>query len=551
MVNVADGKRRRMNYDLQALRADIFGGATTMVIALPVALGFGIASGMGAAAGLYGAIALGFFASVLGGTRGLISAPTPAMTVAMAVVVTNYASTLGEALTVVILAGFIQVLLGLSRIGRFVVYTPYVVVSGFMTGIGVVFVLNQILPFMGQPIAPGASLNALRGLPEAASTFNVSAFVIAATTLVIAFLWPRRLSRLVPGPLAALVAGSAVGIFWLNDVPVIGDVPTSLPEVRLGLPVAAFLLKAVEPAFLLALLGSVSSLLTSLFADSLTGARHNPNRELIGQGIGNMAAGLFGGIPGAGAPALTTVNIRCGAQTGVSGALYALFSLAVVMGLGRYLEPIPVAALAGLLVKLGWDLIDWRILFRLHRIGPEHYVVMLMTLILTVFVDLLTGVALGLIAAGMAHALQLERLELDSVVSVPLLDRTFFDGLEAGTGADRFDARIGLVALRGSFTVASSHKLVEVIGADIKDHEVVVFDFSGASYVDLSAAKVIGQLIVVADEAGTSCIVMGLTGSIAETLDSLSILRNVPKNRIVGTMEEARQVANELLRRQG
>ena len=540
-----------MSYDLQALRADLFGGATTMVIALPVVLGFGIASGMGAAAGLYGAIALGFFASVFGGTRGLMSAPTPAMTVAMAVVVTSYASTLGEALTVVILAGFMQVLLGLSGVGRFVVYTPYGVVSGFMSGIGVVFVLNQILPFIGQPLAPGESLNALRSLPEAASAFNLSAFVIAATTLVVACVWPRRLSRLVPGPLAALTAGSALGILWLSDVPVIGDVSSALPQVRLDLPVAGFVLKAVEPAFLLALLGSVSSLLTSLLADSLTGTRHNPNRELIGQGIANMASGWFGGMPGAGAPLITAANIRCGARTWISGASYAVFSLAVVMGLGRYLEPIPVAALAGLMLKLGWDLIDWRILSRLHRIGPEHSVVMAMTLIVTVFVDLLTGVAVGLIAAGMAHALQLERLELDSVVSVPLLDRMFFDGLEAGARADRFDARVGVVALTGRFTVASSHKLVEVIGADIKGHEVVVFDLSGASYVDLSAAQVIGQLIVVAEEARTSCIVMGLTGSVAETLDLLGILRTLPKNHIVGTMEQARQLANELLRDQG
>ena len=537
-----------MNYDFQTLRGDIFGGVTTLVIALPAALGFGIASGMGAAAGLYGAIAVGFFASVFGGTRGQMSAPTPATTVAMAVVVTSYASTLGEALTVVVLAGFIQVLLGLSRIGRFVVYTPYVVVSGFMSGIGVVFVLNQILPFLGAPVAPGTPANALRALPEALGSFNASALVVAATALAVAILWPRRLARFVPGPLAALTAGSAVGIFWLNDVPVIGEVSTALPELRMDLPAAGFLLNAVEPALVLALLASVGSLLTSLIADSLTGTRHDPNRELIGQGIGNMAAGLFGGVPGAGAPLITAANIRCGARTRISGAFYALFSLAVVTGLGRYLEAIPIAALAGVLAKLGWDLLDWRLLSRLHRTGPEHYVVMLMTLIVTVFVDLLTGVAIGLIAAGMAHASQLERLELDSVISVPLLNRTFFEGLPLGAEADRFDARVGMVTLRGSFTVASSHKLVEVISADIIDHEVVIFDFSAANYVDYSAAMVIERLIAVAGEAGTRCIAMGLSGSVADTLDTLGVLRHIPENRIVESLDETRLIADELLR---
>ena len=243
------------------------------------------------------------------------------MTVAMTVVVTSHASTLAEALTVVILAGSIQVGLGLSKIGRFVVYTPRVVVSGVMSGIGIIFFLVQTLPFVGAPIATGAPLNALRALPDAVNDINAGAFVIAVTALAIAVLWPRRLSRFVPGPLVALIAGSAVGVLWLHDAQVIGVVPTALPSLHMDLPFAGFLLRALEPALLLALLGSISSLLTALIADSLTGARHNPNRELIGQGIGNMAAGLFGGVPGAGYAAITAANIRCGAPTGISGAL--------------------------------------------------------------------------------------------------------------------------------------------------------------------------------------------------------------------------------------
>ena len=540
-------KQRIVTYDLQTLRGDIFGGLTTMVVALPVALGFGVASGLGAAAGLYGAIAVGFFTAIFGGTRALISGPTPAMAVAMAVVIASHADTLAEALTVVMLAGLMQVLLGFSRVGRFVAYTPHVVVSGFMSGIGIIFILIQTLPFVGAPNALGGPVAALRALPDAVSNINVSAFVIAAVTLAVAFLWPRRLTRFAPGYLVALLVGTVLGVVWLTDAPVIGEIPTGLPELQVGMPSGTFLLHALQPALILALLGSVNTLLVSLVADSLTGGRHNPNRELVAQGIGNMAAGLIGGVPGAGAPLGSVTNIRSGGRTRASGVLYALFLLALVMGLGPYLEPIPLAALAAILMKVGWDIIDWRLLSRIHRIRREHLIVLLMTLLLTVFVDLVTAVAIGLIAAGLAHALQLQRLELDSVVSVPFLDRVFFGGQESAGTPDSLAARVGMVQLRGSFTVASSHKLVEVIGDDIKGHEVVIFDFSKTTYVDDSAAMVIERLIGVADSARTPCIVMGLSGSVADTLHTLDVLRNVPKSRIVGSLDEARRVAKELL----
>ena len=538
-----------MSYDVDTLRGDLFGGVTSMVVALPVALAFGVASGLGAAAGLYGAIAVGFFASVFGGTRSQISGPTAPMTVAMAVIVTSHATTLAEALAVVVLAGLFQVLLGLFRAGRFVVYTPYVVVSGFMSGIGVIVIMIHVLPFLGAPTAMGGPMGMIRALPEALADVNFSATAIAAVTLAAGVLWPRRLARLLPGPLVALSAGTLLGVLWLGDAPVIGPVPTGLPALQFELPSAGFLVRALEPAIILALLGSVDSLLTSLVADSLTGTRHNPDRELVGQGIGNMVAGLFGALPGAGATMGTVVNIRAGGTTPLSGALRALLLLALVLGLGRYVEPIPLAALAGVLMKVGWDIIDWRLLASVHRIRREHLFVMLMTLGLTVFVDLVTAVALGLIAAGMVHARQLERLELDSVVSVPLLDRTFLPAGDGSGDADPHSARVGLVALRGTFTVASSHKLVEVIGADIKDHEIVIFDFSGATYIDDSAAMVIEQLIDVAGKERTGVIVAGLSGSVASTLHALGVMQHVAKAHVVDTRDEARQVAHAYLGR--
>ena len=539
--------RFRLNYDLITLRGDVFGGVTSMVVALPVALGFGIASGMGAAAGLYGAIAVGFFASVFGGTRSQISGPTAPMTVAMAVVLTSHASSLAEALTVVVLAGFLQVLLGVSKIGRFVAYTPHVVISGFMSGIGVIIMLMQLLPLLGASGATGGPMGAAGALPAALGGIDTSAFAIGAVTLAVGFLWPRRFSRLVPGPLVALAAGTVLGVLWFTEAPVIGAIPVGLPILQLGLPPAEFLLHALQPAIILALLGSVDSLLTSLVADSMTGYRHNPDRELIGQGIGNMAAGLIGALPGAGATMGTVINIRSGGSTPVSGALRALLLFALVLGLGPLVEPIPLAALAGVLVKVGWDIIDWRMLARLHRLRREHLIVMLATLGLTVFVDLITAVAIGLIAGGMVHARRLERLELDSVVSVPLLEASFFADDTIPAQDDPHAARVGMVALGGTLSVASSHKLVSVVGLDIREHEVVIFDLSGTVYIDDSAAMVIGQLLDIAAESGTECIVMGLRDDVTATLLSLDILGGVPAGRVVETLDEARRIAREAL----
>ena len=535
-------------YDAGALRGDIFGGLTSAVVALPVALAFGIASGLGPAAGLYGVIAVGFFASVFGGTRSQISGPTAPMTVAMAVIVTTHASTLGEAFAIVVLAGLLQVALGLLRIGRFVVYTPHVVVSGFMSGIGVIIMLIQSLPFIGTAAPSGGARGAIDALAVAINSVNHQALAIAAVTLMIAVLWPRRFSRYAPPALVALVTGTLMGVLWLTEVPVIGEIPRGLPDMQVTLPSVGFLLGAAQPALVLALLGSVDSLLTSLVADSLTGQRHDPNRELVGQGIGNVVSGVFGGLPGAGATMGTVTNIRAGGTSRVSGVLRAAIVLGLLLGLGPYVEPIPHAVLAGILMKVGWDIIDWRLLTRIHRIRRAHLVVMLVTLGLTVFVDLVTAVAIGLIVAAMAHAQEMEVLELDSVISVPLLDRAFFAANpEMLAFEDEYAARTGLVALKGSFTVASAHKLVGVIGGDISEHEIVIFDFSGATFLDDSAAMLIAQLFEVAQTSRTEVIVIGLTGSVAETLRSLDILRSVPDHHVVDTLDQARNVAINLL----
>ena len=536
-----------MSYDLPKLRGDVLGGVTAAFVALPLALAYGVASGMGAAAGLYGAIALGFFAALFGGTATQISGPTAPMAIMAAIIIAIYADTLAEALAVIVLGGLLQALLGVLKLGRFVAYTPYLVVSGFMSGIGVLVMAIQVLPFLGSAPVPGGAVGMLRALPEALDRIDWSAVAIGCVTLAVTVFWPRRLARYLPGALAGLIPGTLVGVLWLNDAPIVGPIPSGLPPLQLEMPSPDFLVRALEPALILALIGSVVSLLTCLVSDSLTRTSHDPDRELVGQGVGNMATGIVGGLPGAGTPVYTVPNIRAGGTTRAAGVTFSLFLLALLFGLGQYVGSIPLAALAAVLLKVGWDLVDWPLLTRLHRIRRDHLAVMLTTLILAAFVGLIIAMGVGLVISGLARSGRLEETEHDSVVSAPLLDQMFlYDGEEV-EGADPFSAQVGMVSLRGSLTVTSSRRLVRTISMDLKDHELVVFDFSGAAYIDDSAAMLVKQLLEVAAEEETPAIVMGLSGEVADTIASLDVMGGVPRERIVEDLDGAREVAKALL----
>lgn len=554
-----------MAYDLKTFRGDLYGGIVAAVVALPLALAFGVTSGLGAIAGLYGAMVVGVLAALFGGTPGQTSGPTAPIAVAVAAIVANHSDHLDEVFTILIMAGLIQIVMGLTKAGRFISYTPYSVVSGFMSGIGLMIIIINILPFLGEPVAKGGPRDVFQLLPGAISSFNAQGFILAALTLGIAVFWPRRLSGYLPNYLAALLIGTAVGELWLTGSPVIGEVPIGIPELRMPAFSIDQLLGALQPAIILALLGSIDSLVTALTVDALCHTRHNPNKELLGQGLGNTAAGMIGALPGAGSTMDTMVNIRSGGRTPVSGVVRSLIILGLVLGLGRYVEAIPHAVMAGMLVRIGWEAIDWQFIKRSLHVQRTHLTVMLITMGLTVIVDIVAAVAIGLIAAGLASSRQLERLQLDSVVSVPLLDHSFLDDDMAellageppgGRGApvtddgEAFSARAGLIKLRGSFTVASSNRLVDTIGADIREHEIVILDFSETVYVDDSASMVVERMVNIAKEEKTECIVMGLRGLPAETLQGFDVFRQVPGEHFVETLDEARDLVTRILEAQ-
>ena len=539
-----------MKYDLSNFRDDAFGGITAAVVALPLSLAFGVASGLGAIAGLYGAIAVGFFAALFGGTNTQISGPTAPLAVAISVVFISTGESLTQTLTVAVLAGIFQILIGALRLGSYVAYTPYPVVSGFTTGVGGIILFVTTLPLLGAPHALGGAAAAVRGWPDALANINLGAVAVGATAIGVSIIWPQRLRTILPTSVVALVVGTVLGMTVFTDAPSIGTVPTGLPGITLPSLTLATLADSALPALTIALIASINSLLTALVADSMTGDEHNPNRELIGVGMGNVVAGLIGAIPGAGATTGTAANIRAGGRTRVSGVMCATIILALVLGLGRYIDRIPHAVLAGILAKVGFDIIDWRFFVRFRFIQRHHFLVMLITVVFAVFVDLVTAVGIGLIAAALTSARQFELLELESIVSVPLLDTSFLGVLDLDGDDDDFDmfsARVGLVKLRGTFTVASAKRMTTAIGLDIREHEVVILDFSETLYVDPSAAQVVGRLINVALAEHTECIVMGLDGHAKTSLDAFEVLRRIPQDHYTEDLDQARELAKSLL----
>ena len=559
-------KTPTLSYSAEQLRGDVFGGLTAAVVMLPLSLAFGVASGLGAIAGLYGAVAVGLLTALGGGSKTQISGPTAPLSVAMSVVVVDYAEgDIDKALAVVVIAGLVQVLLGALRLGSYVSYTPYPVVSGFTSAVGLIIIVVQLIPLLGHEVALGGVSASIRALPDTLGNVELGAFALGVLTIGVCLLWPQRLRRALPPSVAALLVGTVISVLWISDVAIIGDVPAGLPEPRLPSFGWGDLAGALAPAITLALLGSINSLLTAMVADSMTRDQHQPNRELIGVGIANVVGGFIGAVPGAGATSATVANVKAGGRTRVSGVLCALVLGALVLGLGRFAEVIPHAVLAGILIKIGFDIVDWQYIARVRRTRLDQYGVMALTLTLSIVSDLVVAVGAGLIAAAMTGARQAERLELDEgVVSTPLLDMTFLyapdsddsDNAASGgivvpsfdlDGPDPFAARTGLLSLRGSYTASSSIRLFNSINHDVEEHEVVIFDFADTRYMDDSAAYMVGQLIDVALESGAKCVVMGLEGSRATSVKELNVLHSVPEENFVDDLDGARVVARRLL----
>ena len=537
---------RQINYGLADLRGDFFGGLTASGIALPVAMGYGVISGLGPAAGLYGTVAVGIFASIFGGVRGMVYGPQILISLTMAVVVAEYATSLAEAATVGILAGLIQIVFGVLGLGRYASYVPFSLTSGFFTAFGILLIVKQTVLGVGASPSGGGVIDTFRSLPEAIADLNVHAFVLTVICLVIGVLWRGRLLRISPAPFIVLVAGMLIGPLLLKDAPAIGEIPGGLPSLELSAISMEFFLKALQPAFVMALLGSVSTLVAALRLDAITGSQHRPNREMVAQGLGNVAAGSVGGLAGAAGPG-TFANAFAGGRSPVAGLIVVAVFLAVILVLAPVAERLPFAVLAAILIVNGWMLIDWRFITHIHRVSRSYALVMLLTCVLVLFVDLVAAIVIGLVVAALTGARRVENLEAQELISVPLLDQSVL-GSDFRDEDDPFQARSGLVVFPNRVTVASAREVSRILRPDIRGHHIVIFNMSRTVYIDDSAAVIIGDLIQIAmAQRSRTFIIAGLTDDVSNTLHSMGLLDRVPKENFAADMEEAIQIVRSML----
>ncbi|GJL93246.1 SulP family inorganic anion transporter [Hyphococcus sp.] len=539
MSTVEGAPKRAPLFDLSNMRGDLLGGLTAGIVALPLALAFGEASGAGPIAGLWGAIFVGFFAALFGGTGSQVSGPTGPMVVVFAGVFASLTGNPALIFAAVVLAGILQILFGVFRLGQYIRLVPYPVISGFMSGIGCIIIALQLSRLFGHEPDGGGTIPALTAIPGAVLDPNVAALSIGAATLAIIFAWPKSWGKFVPAALAALILGTLMSLL-VKGAPILGDIPTGLPSFIMPAFSQDTFLIVVEAAFILAVLGAIDSLLTSLVADNMTRTRHNSDRELIGQGIGNTVAGLFGAIPGAGATMRTVVNIRSGGQTRLSGMTHALVLLAVVISLSPLASQIPHAVLAGILVKVGYDIIDVSYLKRAHK-GPRwDLALMALVLGLTVFVDLITAVAVGVVLAALAFVKKMadDQLAHFKAGEPKLATQEERDLLESAKG------RVMLFDFGGPLSFGAAADLGHHVRERVKGKtSAIVLDFARVPFMDVSAARAVETIACDAKQAGKIVYVTGMGEKVRGVLAGLNADHCLPADAQYETRIEALRAA--------
>ena len=519
--------------DTSNLRGDFFGGLTAGVVALPLALAFGLQSGMGAIAGLYGAIVIGIIAAWFGGTATQISGPTGPMTVVSAVVIStaieshggSLEAAMGTIIAIFILSGIFQILFGILKIGQYVRYMPYPVVSGFMSGIGVIIILLQIFPFLGHS-SPKKILDIFSQLPTIIHDVNISAILLALATITIIYLFPL-ITKLIPSALVALIALTVVSTMLDLDVAIIGNIPEGLPSLQLQSLTNIDLnhpMLFIIPALTLAALGTIDSLLTSIVADNMSKTKHNSNKELIGQGLGNMGAAMIGGIPGAGATMRTVVNIKSGGKTRLSGVIHGLALLLVLLGAGAYAKLIPLPVLAGILITVGVGIIDYKGFKHIFHVPKADSVVMLVVLTMTVFVDLLQAVAVGMMLACISFMKKMgDIVETQSHVKSVGDFATEEAWNDEQSISKKVREQVFIKHFDGPIFFGFASKLQDMVVA-LPKVTVVIIRMSKVPYIDQSGMYAIEDAVIALKEKGIIVLITGIQEQPKDMLQNIGLI---------------------------
>jgi len=535
-------------YDFKNFKGDLTGGLVAGIVALPLALAFGVQSGMGAAAGLYGAIAVGIFAALFGGTQTQASGPTGPMTVVSAALVATAIQLNGEGdaigiiLMAFLLGGLFQIIFGLLNIAGYVKYFPYPVVSGFMSGVGLIIIILQLFPLVGLDSAK-STVAVISDLPRMFTEANLYALALGGITIAVYYLFPK-ITKAIPSALVALVVASLIGYFSKWNVPVIGEIPSGLPSLKIGelwpIDPSAYAL-VLKYAVVLAVLGSIDSLLTSVIADNMTKTKHNSNRELIGQGIGNMLAAVIGGIPGAGATKGTVVNINAGGKTRLSGALHGLFLLTVLLGLGKLAAHIPLAVLAGLLIPIGFKIIDFKGLKHLKVVPRADAIVLIIVLLITTFGSLINAVVVGVALASLLFMKQSSDLAKNGLDVGPVAD---FDGSKPWQDElefyEKYKDKVIIKHLYGPFFFGFTSYFkdeIKNLGSDIK---ALIIRMDRVPYIDQSGLYALEEAVFDLRAQGVEVILTGLKEQPKEQLEAIDLIDDlIPHEDIFETVDGA------------
>ena len=545
-------------FHLKNIRGDVLGGITAAVVALPLALAFGNAAlGPGGAIyGLYGAVVVGFLAALFGGTPSQVSGPTGPMSVTVAGVVAGLAAvgvprdlSAGEILPLVmaavVIGGLFQILFGILKLGKYITLVPYSVVSGFMSGIGVIIIALQIGPLLGISTRGGV----IESLSTVISNFdpNGAAIGVAIMTLGIVFLTPRKITQWVPSPLLALLIVTPLSIFLFGDSALdrIGEIPKGVPSLSLP-SFNQYLPIIFKAGLVLAVLGAIDSLLTSLVADNISQTKHNSDRELIGQGIGNAVAGLFSGLPGAGATMRTVINVKSGGQTPISGMVHSLVLLIVLVGAGPLAEKIPTSLLAGILIKVGLDIIDWGFLRRAHKLSLKTAVVMYGVLLMTVFWDLIWAVLVGVFIANMLTIDSITETQLEGMEADNPLDKSneLSKNLLPQDEKDLLDKCAGevmLFRLKGPLSFGAAKGISDRMML-VRNYKILILDITDVPRLGITATLAIEDMMQEAKNNSRKAFVAGANQKVRDRLSKFGV------EGIVATRKEALKAALDELK---
>ncbi len=545
-------------YNIKNLKGDFTGGLVAGVVALPLALAFGVQSGMGATAGLYGAIAVGIFAALFGGTETQASGPTGPMTVVSATLVAvaiEMTGSIENAMPIILLTfllgGLFQVIFGFLNIASYVKYFPYPVVSGFMSGVGLIIVILQLFPFAGLNSSK-STIAVIQNFSQLFSDVNLNALLLGGITILIYFIFPK-ITKAIPSALVALIGATLIAYFTKMDVPLIGEIPSGLPSFQLGgiLEVDSSAYSIIlEYAIVFAVLGSIDSLLTSVIADNMTKTKHNSNRELIGQGIGNMIAAAIGGIPGAGATKGTVVNINAGGKTRLSGVLHGIFLLAVLLGLGQLAAHIPLCVLAGLLIPIGFKIVDFKGLKHLLKVPRADAVVLILVLLITTFGSLIQAVGIGVALACLLFMkksgdISEQGMEVGAVAdldgSKPWQDEKEF--------YETYKDKVIIKHLYGSLFFGFTSYFKDKIKALPNEVKAVILRMDRVPYMDQSGLYTLEDVIFDLREENIEVLLVGLKEQPKDMLEAVDIIPDlVPEADVFDDIDNAFTYLKERLK---